>query len=55
MKYVKKHTRIPVPEVLAYDPDDDKSVGGEWMVMEKVRDPDPSELKLKPEGARCGA
>ncbi|TFK46873.1 hypothetical protein OE88DRAFT_1667154 [Heliocybe sulcata] len=36
MKYVKEHTRVPVPEVLAYDSDDDKTVGGEWVVMEKM-------------------
>lgn len=37
MRYVKKHTSIPIPVVLHHDPDSDKQVGGEWMIMEHVR------------------
>ncbi|EPQ52154.1 kinase-like protein [Gloeophyllum trabeum ATCC 11539] len=36
MKYVREHTRIPVPEVLHYDGDEDGSVGAEWMVLEFI-------------------
>ncbi|KAK0462213.1 hypothetical protein IW261DRAFT_1374782, partial [Armillaria novae-zelandiae] len=33
IRYVKEHTSIPVPDVLVYDPDWDRKVGGEWMLM----------------------
>ncbi|TFK49156.1 hypothetical protein OE88DRAFT_1737353 [Heliocybe sulcata] len=36
MKFVKENTKIPVPEVLAYDSDEDGKVGGEGMLMEYV-------------------
>ncbi len=36
MQYVKEHTSIPVPDVLFYDPDWDRKVGGEWMLMRYV-------------------
>ncbi|TFK49155.1 hypothetical protein OE88DRAFT_477089 [Heliocybe sulcata] len=37
IRFVKKNTKIPVPEVLAYDPDEDGKVGGEWMLMEYIK------------------
>ncbi|EPQ52152.1 hypothetical protein GLOTRDRAFT_95810 [Gloeophyllum trabeum ATCC 11539] len=36
IKFVRKHTEIPVPDIVAYDADSDGGVGGEWMVMEYV-------------------
>ncbi|TFK50977.1 hypothetical protein OE88DRAFT_1735702 [Heliocybe sulcata] len=36
IKYVRKYTMVPVPDVLAYDADEDGAVGGEWMIMEFV-------------------
>ncbi|KZT23724.1 hypothetical protein NEOLEDRAFT_1179937 [Neolentinus lepideus HHB14362 ss-1] len=36
IKYVREHTKIPVPDVLFYDEDKDGSVGAEWMVMEYI-------------------
>ncbi|KAK0229342.1 hypothetical protein EDD85DRAFT_143878 [Armillaria nabsnona] len=36
MHYVKEHTTIPVPDVLFYDPDWDRKVGGEWMLMRYI-------------------
>ncbi|KAK0471286.1 hypothetical protein IW261DRAFT_1344695, partial [Armillaria novae-zelandiae] len=33
IRYAKEHTSIPVPDVLVYDPDWDRKVGGEWMLM----------------------
>ncbi|KZT23722.1 hypothetical protein NEOLEDRAFT_1179935 [Neolentinus lepideus HHB14362 ss-1] len=36
MQLVQENTGIPVPDVFAYDPDEDGKVGGEWMVMEFV-------------------
>lgn len=37
IKYIRKYTQIPAPDVLGYDADEDGGVGGEWMVMEYVR------------------
>ncbi len=36
MHYVKEHTSIPVPDILVYDPDWDRKVGGEWMLVRYV-------------------
>ncbi|SJK96844.1 uncharacterized protein ARMOST_00090 [Armillaria ostoyae] len=36
MHYVKEHTTIPVPDVPFYDPDWDRKVGGEWMLMKYI-------------------
>ncbi|PBK85546.1 hypothetical protein ARMGADRAFT_559076 [Armillaria gallica] len=36
MHYVKEHTGIPVPDILVYDPDWDRKVGGEWMLIDGV-------------------
>ncbi|EPQ52148.1 hypothetical protein GLOTRDRAFT_95806 [Gloeophyllum trabeum ATCC 11539] len=36
MMFVRRNTRIPVPDVFAYDPDEDGAVGGEWMVTEYI-------------------
>ncbi|KAK0229345.1 kinase-like domain-containing protein [Armillaria nabsnona] len=44
MQYVKEHTSIPVPNVLFYDPDWDRKVGGEWMLMRYIDGVDPSRL-----------
>lgn len=36
MRYIKKNTTIPVPDVFVHDSDEDHQVGGEWMIMECV-------------------
>ncbi|KAK0197610.1 hypothetical protein F5146DRAFT_888577, partial [Armillaria mellea] len=36
LRYLKRHTSIPVPDAFVYDPDSDNRVGGAWMVMEAV-------------------
>ncbi|KAJ3797908.1 hypothetical protein GGU11DRAFT_783155 [Lentinula aff. detonsa] len=36
MRYLKRHSAIPVPEIYGYDNDADRRVGGTWMVMEYV-------------------
>ncbi|KAK0197624.1 hypothetical protein F5146DRAFT_921390, partial [Armillaria mellea] len=36
LQYLKRHTSIPVPDVLVYHPDSDNRVGGAWMIMETV-------------------
>jgi hypothetical protein len=38
MNYVRKTTKVPVPQVILYDGDLDGRVGGEWMVEEYVCD-----------------
>lgn len=36
IRFLKKHSAIPVPEIYGYDPDDDGRVGGKWVIMEYV-------------------
>ncbi|TFK49168.1 hypothetical protein OE88DRAFT_478242 [Heliocybe sulcata] len=36
IKYLREHTKIPVPDVVYYDDDKDGSIGAEWMAMEYV-------------------
>ncbi|KAK0229362.1 hypothetical protein EDD85DRAFT_852823 [Armillaria nabsnona] len=42
--YMKEHTSIPVPDVLVYDPDWDRKVGGEWMLMKYIDGISPTTL-----------
>ncbi|KAK0462218.1 hypothetical protein IW261DRAFT_1528235 [Armillaria novae-zelandiae] len=44
MRYVKEHTTIPVPDILFYDPDWDRKVGGEWMLMRYIDGINPAHL-----------
>ncbi|KAK0186891.1 hypothetical protein F5146DRAFT_936547, partial [Armillaria mellea] len=44
LRYLKKQTSMPVPNVFAYDPDIDGEVGGAWMTMEIVDDEDASSI-----------
>ena len=36
LDYVKRHTKIPVPTVIAYDSSSDNVLGFEWILMEKI-------------------
>lgn len=36
LKYVKEHTTVPVPDVIAYDSSADNALGFEWILMSKV-------------------
>jgi hypothetical protein len=36
MRYVRANTKVPTPEILAYDLDADNAVGGAWLVMKYV-------------------
>ncbi|KIJ57281.1 glycoside hydrolase family 30 protein [Sphaerobolus stellatus SS14] len=36
IKYIKKHTDIPVPHVYIHDKDYEGSVGGEWMLYDEI-------------------
>lgn len=38
MRFLRAHTSIPVPDVLAVDEDKDGLVGGPFMLMNCVRD-----------------
>ncbi|KAK0493453.1 hypothetical protein EDD18DRAFT_1333810 [Armillaria luteobubalina] len=44
IRYVKEHTSIPVPDILVYDPDWDRKVGGEWMLMKYIDGVSPTGL-----------
>lgn len=36
MRFVKKHSTIPIPYIYGYDSDADGRVGGKWVVMDYV-------------------
>ncbi|KAF8800116.1 hypothetical protein BYT27DRAFT_7149112 [Phlegmacium glaucopus] len=36
LDYIKRHTDIPVPTVVAYDGSSDNALGFEWILMEKI-------------------
>ncbi|KAK0462217.1 hypothetical protein IW261DRAFT_1528231 [Armillaria novae-zelandiae] len=44
MHYVKQHTTIPVADILIYDPDWDRKVGAEWMLMKYIDGISPAKL-----------
>ncbi|KAK0471284.1 hypothetical protein IW261DRAFT_1612156 [Armillaria novae-zelandiae] len=44
MHYVKQHTTIPVADILVYDPDWDRKVGGECMLMKYIDGISPASL-----------
>ncbi|KAK0493472.1 hypothetical protein EDD18DRAFT_1108252 [Armillaria luteobubalina] len=44
IRYVKEHTSIPVPDILVYDPDWDRKVGAEWMLMKYIDGISPANL-----------
>ncbi|KAK0471287.1 hypothetical protein IW261DRAFT_1572163 [Armillaria novae-zelandiae] len=44
MHYVKQHTTIPVADILVYDPDWDRKVGAEWMLMKYIDGISPAKL-----------
>ncbi|KAK0462212.1 hypothetical protein IW261DRAFT_1528220 [Armillaria novae-zelandiae] len=44
MHYVKQHTTIPVADILVYDPDWDRKVGAEWMLMKYIDGISPANL-----------
>jgi Phosphotransferase enzyme family len=36
LDYIKRHTNIPVPDVIAYDSSSSNALGFEWILMEKI-------------------
>ncbi|KDR72735.1 hypothetical protein GALMADRAFT_252952 [Galerina marginata CBS 339.88] len=44
MMYIKQHTKIPVPAVIAYDCSSENALGFEWILMERIPGAQLSEI-----------